>query len=298
MTGVGLHGGFRGNEWYAHRVEVFKNYTLKSLIPNKDKIFLWMWLRKEEENNPITGKLIEILKTFEVPFLLTFNGLLYWDDKFNNYGLRAITRNALMMAKDRVVHKDYKRPFDILKNAWENKNKTLVQRVKLSLDKLKEKIGSQYDWIYLTRLDSDDMLSKDIIPFIQAQPPAYKKSITLKNGYIHNTNTRQLAEWNPPTNPPFHTIIFPGSTFFNPQSHVEYYGSFTSHEDIPKVFNAEEIGQRDYCVTVHGNHISTNWEPSAAQKVRNIQKYGKADVFKGKELFGEDKDNILKIFSI
>ena len=75
-------------------------------------------------------------------------------------------------------------------------------------------------------------------------------------------------------NPPFHTIIFPASVFFNPTRHVEYYGDFKSHEDIPRVFSCETLDLYKYCVTAHGkDHISTAWDVPLPKRIYHKFKY-------------------------
>jgi hypothetical protein len=209
-----------------------------------------------------------------------YHGLPYWDDKFNNYNLKTRLRNLLMMLWDCWLYKELKNPVTILKYTYENKNKTLPTRLAHSITQIKEIIGADHEWIYLTRIASDDMFHQEAVALIQSQQPTHKKALTFQNGYILNTNTGQVAEWNPPTNPPFHTIIFPANIFFDPQSHLEYYGSFKSHEDIPKVFDAETLDMGKYCVTFHQKHISTAWDSPIVKKAYYKAKYGKAEPYR------------------
>ena len=61
-------------------------------------------------------------------------------------------------------------------------------------------------------------------------------------------------------NPPFHTIIFLGSKFFNPLEHLRLYKDFQSHEDVPRVFTpSKPLPDFRYCVLVHSQHISTSF---------------------------------------
>ena len=49
FTGLGLHGGYRGDSWFKYRVEVFKKYTLPSLMNQTNKDFtIWLQFRPEE----------------------------------------------------------------------------------------------------------------------------------------------------------------------------------------------------------------------------------------------------------
>lgn len=286
VSGVGLHGGFRSNAWYAHRLEIFKNYTLKSLANQSNKNFLiWLWFRPEERHNPITQEWFNAIEGAGLEYHASFHGLMYVDDKFLDYGLKAKVRNFLMMLWDCWVYKTWKSSRELWRYTWENKNRTLRSRLTVALRELKERIG-EADWVYLTRIDSDDMFHREAVNLIQSKSPEYKKALVFDHGFIYNVMTGQLATWEPPTNPPFHTIIFPGSTFFDPQKHKEYYGAFSSHEDIPKVFNAETLDMYKYMVSFHGKHISTGWESDVLRKASHVLKYGKAEPFRGDEIQG------------
>mgnify|MGYP001590781346 FL=1 len=268
FTGVGLHGGFRGDEWFTHRINIFKRFTLKSLLNQSNRDFIhWTSFRPEERNHPYVRELAQYLADLNYPFVFTFNGLMYWDDKFNSYGIKEMARNFLMMLWDCWNYKDWKGLKNVLKYTWENKNNTLYRRVSESLSIMVDSLGKDYDWIYLTRIDSDDMFHKEAVNLIQSEPPSYKKALIFKEGYILNVQTGQVAEWNPPTNPPFHTIIFPGNIFFNPERYLEYYGDFKSHEDVARIFDCTVLDMKKYCISFHGKHISTAWDSPIIKKV-------------------------------
>ena len=271
FTGVGLHGGYRGDEWFKHRIEIFKNYTLKSLLNQTNKSFVhWLSFRPEEKNNPIFLELIEYLKTLEdYKFVVTYHNLIYHDDKFTNYTLKTKLKNFLQMWHDNLKQN----PFKLIKFVWENKNDSLLERLTLSLQEIASIIGTEYQWVYLTRIDSDDMFHKDAIDLIQRQDPSYKKALVFDKGYIINIKTGQLADWNPPTNPPFHTIIFTQNSFFHPQSHLDYYGNFESHEDITTEFEATTLDNDKYMVAYQGKHISTDWNTGGAKKIYHNIKF-------------------------
>lgn len=274
FTGVGLHGGYRGDEWYKHRIEIFKNYTLKSLANQTNKNFIvWCWFREEERSNPLTSSISAALGDAGISYVFSFNGLLYHDDKFTNYTLKTKLRNLTQMLMD-GWHQGYKPLREVWKYTWENKNETLLKRTSKALSELKDKIGTGYELVYLTRIDSDDMFHKDAVGLLQHQDAVWKRAFTFQNGYMYNVVTGQLAEWIPPTNPPFHTIVFLGSVFLDAVRHIEYYGSFRSHEDIPKVFDAVCLDDNKYCVTAHGkDHISTSWDVPAPKRAYQKVKY-------------------------
>lgn len=227
FTGVG-RVPYKGDEWFADRIEIFKNYTLKSLQnqTNKD-IKLLLSFRPEEHQNPLMIPLVEALEASGFKFALACNGLIYYDDR----NLEA--------------------------------NKTLKERLDWYLEAVS---GWQADWMYLTRLDSDDMLHKDVVELLQKEEP-FEGALTLQLGYVFNKDTGEVAEWNPLTNPPFHTFVMKRETFFDVDKHLAFYGDWKSHEDTAKmphkvIWREDDRRDRLYMVLTHNPtmHISTTWE--------------------------------------
>jgi len=259
FTGVGLYGGYRGDDWYRNRIEIFKKYTLKSLLNQEEPNFiLWISFRPQEKENPLTAELANYLKATGIEYILTFDGLMYHDDKYTkelmpkvmNYGriVRGCWRN-----------KTWHDLWPAMRELYQDKNATLETRLSRALEVLRKHFGG-VDWVYVTRIDSDDMLHQRAIKEIQAQPP-FEGAYVFRNGYIHNADTGRIAAYHPDTNPPFHTIIFKGETFFDARKHKEYFGDFKSHEDVPSVFPSMRLKDGRYCVLAHNprNHISTIW---------------------------------------
>ena len=221
FTGLGLHKGFRGNKWFKHRIEVFKNYTLKGLLNQTERhFFLWVSFRPEEEYNPLTielWKYLNNLKSF--PFLFTFGGVMFWDDKY--------------------------------------KNDNLFERLRLTLPEMGRM--EDYKWVYVTIQPSDDIYHRSAVEEIQKQEPAIKKAFGFERGFFLNVQTHQLAEYNPDTLPPFSTIVFPKEVFLDPKKHFKYIGPYKSHEYVKDIFDFEILPGRGFCVLVHGDNISTVW---------------------------------------
>lgn len=275
FSGVGLHGGFRGDKWFRHRVDIFKRFTLKSLANQTSKNFaIWCSFRPEEATNPLIDELAKAIGETGLKYVFTFNGLMYHDDKFSTYTLKTKLRNLLQMIWDGYNTGEWKSPREMWRYTWENKNTSLLARLTASIGELTRVFSSRYEWVYLTRIDSDDMFHKNVVELIQTHQPAYKKALVFDKGYMYNVMTGQLGEWLPPTNPPFHTIVFPGYAFFTPYLHKEYYGAFRSHEDITKEFNSVTLDMHKYCVTFHNKHISTSWDVPVPKRLYQRIKYG------------------------
>lgn len=274
MTGVGVNRGFKSDEWFKYRIELFKKYTLKSLSKQSVQNFIvWLTFRPEEENHPYIKDLIDTINEYKVPTIITFHGLMYADDKFAS-GTRILIENMGRVLRqcyrDGTWFKSIPLMFELIFN---NKNKTLLYRLERALSELRIKLLELSDcsYIYLTRIDSDDMLHNEAAAEIQRVKP-FEGALVYKNGYVYNSNTNEMAEWHPKTNPPFHTICFLASKFFNPVEHLEYYKDFKSHEDITKVFETKQLEDGRYCVVIHGNHISTIWDHPFRGKSVDVSK--------------------------
>jgi len=222
MTGI---GNFQNdNQWLRYRTEIFQEYTLRSLEKQTKQDFNHLVsFTPKEQDNPVVYKLW--VEEMNYPLKFTLEGLLYHDDRFGD---------------------DHA------------KNRDLVKRL-ICLRSL-ENDCKDADWIYFTRIDSDDMYHKDAFKEIMSQEPGEKVAFMFKTGYIYNKETEEMATWEPTTCPPFYTICFPKDVFFDPVKHFRYMKGWRTHEDTEKVFKCKELSEGKYCVLVHGKNTTTNWD--------------------------------------
>lgn len=266
FRGVGLD--FRDDAWFEERIRIFKKYTLQSLKKQSCKDFiLWLSFRPIDWDTYLVRELSEYLRKEDMRFIMTFDGLMYHDDKFStdlwsrikNIGrlIRWCYRNTW---KEFIFHLIF---------MFKDKNSTLKERLSNSLEHIHQLVDKS-DWVIMTRIDSDDMFHKDMIKNIQ-KSERFEGALVCKKGYIYNDSTGEMAEWNPLTNPPFYSIIFREDTFFDIDEHLDFYGNFMSHEDITKNFTFEELPDYSYCVLTHNprNHISTIWNHHFRGKLVN-----------------------------
>jgi len=226
FTGRGTpEGDQESDEWIKKRIELFKKYSLESLLKQTNRNFLhWISWRNKNE---LSDELEKYLKSINYNFVFTYNGQPYWDDRASNDTLEE------RLSKDLEVIKNY----------------------------------CKDDWVYLTVFDSDDIFRKDVIDIIQSKEPKERKAIIFENGYVLNHDTGERAEWNPLTNPPFYTIIYPKDIFLNAKEKLKYDKPFTTHEDVPKIFNCVKITERAYSYVIHGKNKSTRWDHSFKGKI-------------------------------
>jgi len=195
MTGVGIKQGFRGQEWLDYRIEIFKNYTLKSLVNQTNKNFLHILsFRQEEENNKSVENLAQYIETTYPDYkaAFTFDGLMYYDDKFSR------NPKNVIMNLGRVAREIYRNneafgmnPSSALADAVikfgflaGNPNRTLAKRLSNTLANIRKIIPKETGWIFFTRIDSDDMFRNDTVELIQTEQPGFKKALIMRKNLI------------------------------------------------------------------------------------------------------------------
>ena len=281
IGGVGLWDDPDDDTWLLYRIGVFKNFTLKSLLSQTIKPDL-LWLSFDgRRNNPWIEALYGELST-KIPTVITHEGLIYKDDKYI-LRLRGNERYASSFSYawrmlGRSVRRRSPKIFIRFVKRLLFKNRMLARRVGRSLAEVRKYLGD-FNYVYLTRMDSDDMLHKDWFKELNEHEPRYKQCFIRKNGYVYNANTQELAEWNPKTCPQFFTLCTPRNKLQSGEAFTDYWGDYASHEDASTVFNPVILKDNRYCMLMHGNQISSTWEhPFRGQSVDNkeemLRKFG------------------------
>lgn len=239
FTGLGNYNGFRGNTWLKNRIKIFKQFVLPSLLSQTNQDFtLWISWRREERNNPIVKEFIldlDYIQCFKV--VHTFAGICFYDDKYNE-----------IEARERLI------------NALQG-----------SMGELLDVIG-ECEYIYMTIQPSDDCYHKESFEVIRSFLKIKNlEAVGFKHGYISNYLTKEVAEYNPLTNPPFYTIKFPREVFIEPYQHLQYTSlkeegkykrgtPLPSHEYVGDCLNYNVSTLRGFLVGCHGVNISTNYD--------------------------------------
>jgi hypothetical protein len=242
FTGLGLYQGFRGNRWLKNRIKIFKQFVVPSLQAQSCQDFtLWISWRYEERTNPIVKAFVRDLEKTGLNVVHTYSGVCFYDDKY-----------PPEVARERLV------------SALHGAMRDLI-------DTTTGETGCE--WVLMTIQPSDDCYHVNAVQGIQE---AFKElpelqAVGFTKGYLMNYQTREVAEWNPKTNPPFYTIKFPRPLFINPPQHAEYTGlkqdkdhykkgtPLPSHEYVPYCLNYGQINERGFLVGTHGENISTVW---------------------------------------
>lgn len=218
FTGLGLRGGYRGDTWLKNRIEIFKRFTLQSILNQKNKNFvLWISWRSEDRINPQVTDLLTYLNGLGVPFVFTYWGVCFWDDK--------------------------------------HENDDLLGRLTKTLPVLETFVRG--DHVLMTIYPSDDMYLDDMVDTMQAWPSDNIDVMGYTEGYIMQYSTKKIAEYNPETKPPFFTIRFPKDVFLDPEKHYKFTGPYKSHEMVGDDMRYMALPGRGFVVGTHGENIST-----------------------------------------
>lgn len=238
-TGLGLYNGFRGNRWLKNRIQVFKQFVIPSLQSQTSKNFiLWCSWRPEEKNNPHVKELVKWLNTTGIVSVHTYHGVCFYDDKYED-----------SVARER-----------------------LVNSLHYTMGDLHDVVGDS-DYVLMTIQPSDDLYDMHAIETLQYMCKNEDwQAIGFKKGYIIKYQTKEIAEYNPTTNPPFYTIKFPAKVFLDPLKHIEYTSlkkdvgkykkgtALPSHEYVGDCLKYCQIDERGFMVGIHGENISTTWQ--------------------------------------
>lgn len=226
FTGLGLYGGHRGKRWLRNRIQIYKQFVVKSLQNQQNQDFIiWISWRYEDKNDEYIRELRGYLEDlFPGRVVFTYSGVCFWDDKH---------------------------PDDVARTR-------LIEAIHGAIPAISNIVGESKE-LLVTIQPSDDcyhgMMTEEVQQLFaqneNLQACAYRK------GYVMDYTTGRVAEWNPKTSPPFYTIKFHRETFMDPLKHVEYAG-IKSHEYLPeKLETATAFDTRGYLVGTHGENIST-----------------------------------------
>lgn len=260
FTGLGLYNGFRGNRWLRNRIKIFKQFVLPSLEAQTSKEFtLWISWRPEERHNSIVKDFVKFLEDSSIDIVHTYSGVCFYDDKYSPVEANERLLTAIHGAMSELV------------NVTEGE------------------FG--YEWVLMTIQPSDDCYHKSTVKaleYIFRESPDLG-AVGFSKGYIMNYQTRELAEWNPETNPPFYTIKFPRPVFIDPLKHVKHtalkhdagpYKAGTplpSHEYVKDCLKYGVVNERGFLVGTHGENISTIWKhpyKGEAQETEVLEDFG------------------------
>ncbi len=117
---------------------------------------------------------------------------------------------------------------------------------------IKEKIKG-YDYVYITRLDSDDMYHKTFVEQLyNIKLNKHTKAIINQNGYIFDSNNKILAKF-PRKSPNYYTLIYKANDYINGKRYTIKGG----HPNVIKLPH-QIINKPNYIRHAHSKNNETN----------------------------------------
>ena len=116
---------------------------------------------------------------------------------------------------------------------------------------------NDYDIVYHTRIDTDDMFHNDVINEIQSYEYEYRQALVYQKGYCYDVKRNKLQHYFMP-GPPFSTIMFPMDVYVNEEKQEEYK-QFKSHDALISAMPYLTLSENKYIVTVHGTNRITEY---------------------------------------
>jgi hypothetical protein len=122
------------------------------------------------------------------------------------------------------------------------------------------------EWVYVTRIDSDDLYSSDAVDLVNSYTPSELRveASVFQKGYVHDLNTKEWAiYWNPSS--PFHCVMFPRKIFLD---RTEYYRHFVGdHSKVRTSYPTQTLPDFKFCVLIHGRNWTSSFGTLAKQRL-------------------------------
>jgi hypothetical protein len=121
----------------------------------------------------------------------------------------------------------------------------------------------QSDYVYVTRIDSDDLYSSDAIQIARDVKPTVEGRVEASmfcRGYLYDVNTGRLGVYKSPSTP-FHTIMIPTPAFLNPDRYRdEVWSKVGDHSAVNRQLPMQTLPDWKFTVLIHGNNFISNFD--------------------------------------
>ena len=126
--------------------------------------------------------------------------------------------------------------------------------------------GNDAAYVYVTRIDSDDMYAPGALELIRDFKPRFGvvEAVVGQRGYLHDVRDgRWGCYWNDSS--PFHTLIYPHAAFRSPERHAR---TVIEHSHIRSHFPSRILPPWQFCFILHGLNIASTWDYNCDPKVK------------------------------
>lgn len=126
-----------------------------------------------------------------------------------------------------------------VKNDFENKISTLPD----------------FDYIYTTRIDTDDLFRDDVVEEIQKHEYIERRALVFQKGYCYDVMNKKLQHYYA-NSPPFSTILYPREIFIDEDKRRKYM-NIQGHDQIFTVMNSLVLSENKFVVLIHEHNQSS-----------------------------------------
>lgn len=125
-------------------------------------------------------------------------------------------------------------------------------------------------WVYVTRIDSDDLFAPDALALARAvrprSPDALEASM-FRRGYLYDLRTGELGVYNSPSTP-FHTVMFPAAVFRDPARYAEAFHKVGDHSQVNSRVHCHQLPDFRFTVLIHGGNFLSDMAYAAEPGTR------------------------------
>lgn len=125
------------------------------------------------------------------------------------------------------------------------------------------------DWVYVTRVHSDDLYRYDALGHVNANTPVQSRveASVFQKGYVYDLN---LKAWGLYYNvsPQFHCLMFPRHVFVDEK---EYKKNFVGdHSKVRSSYTTKTLPDFKFCMLIHGRNWTSTFESMCKGRIEAI----------------------------
>jgi hypothetical protein len=128
----------------------------------------------------------------------------------------------------------------------------------VSFSEIMKPFVDDFEIIYHTRIDSDDLFHKNAVEEIQSYDFENRRALVFQKGYCYDIRENKLRHYFMPS-PPFSTIMYPMNIYIDKQKQEEYK-NFRSHDTLVQKMPYISLSENKFIVNVHGTNRITTFE--------------------------------------
>jgi hypothetical protein len=120
------------------------------------------------------------------------------------------------------------------------------------------------NYVYVTRIDSDDLLSRDAMELVnklEPKEPNRTEAGIFRRGYMHSTVDGRVGVYYNPSSP-FHTLMIPRDVFIEPERYEQLWHRVGEHNMVASSCFVHALPDWKFCVLIHGNNFLSDFNYS------------------------------------